>query len=419
MEKNKSFEPRLITRLTGYSLSAGALALVGGSAYGQVVYSGLQNLDFYMPESHQEVDMNNDGVIDFEFFFAGENSTYSSGSYFRRMDQMYAFILNPRSNVYNSWMYKAGAISIFYSTFSQLISNTMAIPVASNLEEEAAIGSSASNWAQARVASAYGILGLAQSASMYDSASHWMYMDARAGSFLGKTQFLGVRFYFGGELHYGWIRVSLGDHVTPFKVLDWAYESVPDVPILAGEGGDLAGPVVSFLGTEETTPHPKTTLIVKFDEPAEGLELGDFSVSNGAASNLRVVTEGLVYTVDIISESFGDVELSLHQAAVEDVFGAPNDEAGVSWVYVDALVALDNQRGDELRIFPNPASEFVRVELEEASDILLTDMNGRELMKERNVLSAGLDISGIQPGAYVIMIKNSRWVKQRTLIVHE
>ncbi|MCL4790016.1 MAG: hypothetical protein KJ070_25080 [Verrucomicrobia bacterium] len=47
--------------------------------------------------------------------------------------------------------------------------------------------------------------------------------------------FVGVRFYAADGAHYGWIRVGLG---FPTLVLDWAYESEPDTPIIAGAGID-------------------------------------------------------------------------------------------------------------------------------------------------------------------------------------
>jgi len=45
---------------------------------------------------------------------------------------------------------------------------------------------------------------------------------------------LGVRFYAADGLHYGWIRVHIG---LPM-VVDWAYETSPNTPILAGAGLD-------------------------------------------------------------------------------------------------------------------------------------------------------------------------------------
>ena len=48
----------------------------------------------------------------------------------------------------------------------------------------------------------------------------------------GDTAYVGVRFYAGSELHYGWIRVrtfSVGG-----TIYDWAYNTTPDQSILAG-----------------------------------------------------------------------------------------------------------------------------------------------------------------------------------------
>jgi hypothetical protein len=57
------------------------------------------------------------------------------------------------------------------------------------------------------------------------------------GEWLGWTgyRYLGFRFMISGETHYGWARISGGVR----RLRDWAYESEPDTPILAGDNGML------------------------------------------------------------------------------------------------------------------------------------------------------------------------------------
>ena len=58
-----------------------------------------------------------------------------------------------------------------------------------------------------------------------------------SGPFAGLDGYLGIRFYIGSGLHYGWIRLDL-DNGYPSRatgfVTEWAYNSVPDQPIAAG-----------------------------------------------------------------------------------------------------------------------------------------------------------------------------------------
>ena len=57
------------------------------------------------------------------------------------------------------------------------------------------------------------------------------------GPFAGLDSYLGIRFYIGSDLHYGWIRLDL-DNGYPNQALgyltEWAYNSVPNAPLAAG-----------------------------------------------------------------------------------------------------------------------------------------------------------------------------------------
>ena len=60
------------------------------------------------------------------------------------------------------------------------------------------------------------------------------------GPFAGLDGYLGIRFYIGANLHYGWIHLDCDQGVPPFLqqaggyVTEWAYNSVPNQPIAAG-----------------------------------------------------------------------------------------------------------------------------------------------------------------------------------------
>ena len=65
-----------------------------------------------------------------------------------------------------------------------------------------------------------------------NGTSEWVGPLAAAGA-----GYLGVRFQAADGLHYGWIRVRMQQPPVEFMpvVVDWAYETTPDKPILAGE----------------------------------------------------------------------------------------------------------------------------------------------------------------------------------------
>ena len=54
------------------------------------------------------------------------------------------------------------------------------------------------------------------------------------GFWSGLTGYAGVEFRIGGVTHYGWVRLQTFTDAPYGNVLDWAYETQPGVPILAG-----------------------------------------------------------------------------------------------------------------------------------------------------------------------------------------
>lgn len=69
------------------------------------------------------------------------------------------------------------------------------------------------------------------------------------GDFTGLDAFLGVRFAASDGLHYGWIRVSVPFiGVNGGWIHEWAYDTRPGTPILAGAGGSgsVTGPASPF-----------------------------------------------------------------------------------------------------------------------------------------------------------------------------
>lgn len=54
------------------------------------------------------------------------------------------------------------------------------------------------------------------------------------GPWLGQTAYAGVELQFNGQTHYGWLRISHFEFSNGGALIDWAYETRPGVPILAG-----------------------------------------------------------------------------------------------------------------------------------------------------------------------------------------
>jgi hypothetical protein len=54
------------------------------------------------------------------------------------------------------------------------------------------------------------------------------------GPWLGQTAYVGFEFRVGESLHYGWMQIEHFESSNAGRVLDWAYETRPGVPIFAG-----------------------------------------------------------------------------------------------------------------------------------------------------------------------------------------
>ena len=54
------------------------------------------------------------------------------------------------------------------------------------------------------------------------------------GPWLGQTAYAGIELQFNGLTHYGWLRISHFEFSNGGALIDWAYETRPGVPILAG-----------------------------------------------------------------------------------------------------------------------------------------------------------------------------------------
>ena len=90
---------------------------------------------------------------------------------------------------------------------------------------------------------AYGLKEIANNTLIGPDSKLWFYQGfvySETGvSFIStlpnNDQFIGIRFYISGQFHYGWIRVNFNNTTHTFKVIDGAYNTIPNTPIKAGE----------------------------------------------------------------------------------------------------------------------------------------------------------------------------------------
>ncbi|QDT67751.1 hypothetical protein MalM25_06550 [Planctomycetes bacterium MalM25] len=119
-----------------------------------------------------------------------------------------------------------------------------------------------------------------------------------------ENAYLGLGFPISGEIHYGWVRVSIDNAVGSFTIHDWAYSITPGQGIAAGQRADFNGDGVTdaadytiwrdTLGTmrvgDEFIP-ADVDLSNEVDNPDYAVWAADYGLSGGPAPASAAVPE--------------------------------------------------------------------------------------------------------------------------------
>ena len=180
--------------------------LMMSKAYSQIVYAPITpNVDINLSPTGGSaanlfpIDFNNDGVVDFNFRW----DVFSPGVYFMH-------ITSGNAGAYNSQNQAIGTGS----------NNSFGVPYAMPLNANTNISSSSTGWITEQRGPLIG--------------------DGQSANFLGLgDRYIGVRFRISGQYHYGWVLVSFITNKLIIK--SYAYQSSPDMAILAGDTGGSLG----------------------------------------------------------------------------------------------------------------------------------------------------------------------------------
>ena len=390
MKSSTQERNRLLARLAGYTATAGTMIALSPNATGQVAYSGLQNIPITPLPDVLDIDMNGDAVNDFtlEEYLSQWSGTYMAATwgvhYFGKSG--WACILNGRTDTYNG-----------------VLLGTNSMPRAFNDDE--IINYAQTYWYHA-FSTPYPWDALA-----FGSSTNWTYLSTGGepyethfhygstyGNFTTGVKYLGVGFYIGPNVHFGWIRINTVDFLSMY-VLDWAYEQTPHKGILTG---DKPPQVVLNAGVVST--HQKTVVVsVIFNEEITGLTAGDFSVGNGSAHDLTEWVPGKEYTVEVTANNPGDVIIELPGGAVNDLTGNPNSFAAVSFTYEGSL-AINEIDDSGFKLYPNPVTDQLNIVSETEARIIIIDLHGRVVLDMENVLETTIDASNLPEGLYTMKV---------------
>jgi hypothetical protein len=181
-------------KIKSYSALAGSIALMSSQADAQIIYTDINpDSTTTIPGTSFNLDLDNGGVVDFTF-----NLTFGTGSGTSQGVGITAAGTNA----------VAGSIVGSY-TYPLALNNGDTIK--STLQFNG--GSSQSM------------------ASYFGSGSSY-------GNWLGAAdKYVGLQFYIGAQLHYGWARLDVTATANQFTIKDYAYNATPNEYIIAGEMG--------------------------------------------------------------------------------------------------------------------------------------------------------------------------------------
>lgn len=263
--------PTLNNKLKSYSALAGSMALIGTQADAQIIYTDINpDSTTALAGSYFNLDLDNGGVFDFAFNLnAGTSTSYTS--------QQVA--VTP-----------AGSNGIAGDTVGAYV-----YPFAFNS------GDTIKSTLQFN-------FGSSQSMASYFGTGY------SYGNFLGQTdKFIGLQFYIGAQLHYGWARFDVDATASQFTIKDYAYNSVPNAFILAGEMP--VGIAETALTNNASIYSSDKNIIIQFS--TDELVQADVKITNALGQEVYVGSlDSKEIAIDLSKEKTGIYFVTISQESI-------------------------------------------------------------------------------------------------------
>lgn len=243
-----------------------------------------------------------------------------------------------------------------------------------------------------------------------------------------------ITYSLGSENDEGFfsINVSTGE-VTFNSIPD--YENPSDanadndyvITVIASDGVNSANQMVTITVTDvedETNPSVSITseasspvteafdVEITFSEIVTGFTKEDLILTNATASNFS--GDGSAYKATITPMQTGTLTISIAAESAINASGNGNIAADFSIEAVIDILASGKQINMQLLVYPNPATDFIRVEANRKVDSYqLLDVNGK-LLKNLKATDEEIEIGDLDLGIYFIkaIINNQFEVKK-------
>ncbi|MFT7589625.1 MAG: hypothetical protein ACI959_001845 [Limisphaerales bacterium] len=365
-------------RISKYAAMAGAFLGTAAAAEAAIVYTDVDP-DTVVDNSVFLIDMNADGITDFQVGQSGSSSTtygtfaFNFASLSGNPSVNYGFV-NPGGSYYSSL--QAAAMSAGESIGP-------AAPITTNTWATMAFGSSFSGYA-------YGY-------------GEWNNVT---------DKYLGVSFDIAGATHYGWIRCDAAIGVASITVKGFAYEDVAGMALSAGD-----------VGACSTATPPLNPIHV---DGIAGASLSWDAVAGTVACQVkgtRLVPPGPSPSVNILGAEPTTVNVPYAAAGAGTTWEwsvrcacSTSPVAATGFSATDTFVVPDAGRITDLvdaTVYPNPADERTMVQLGQSfthdMEIRITDLAGRVVdwvklpAEARNI---ELDVAHMENGVYFVQIGN-------------
>lgn len=330
-----------------------------------------------------DIDMNNDGIVDFQF--RGTGTSFSS-SYF-------AF----RTNIAQMYGVNGGAYG-FAATSSYGAAGyaVAALNSGDNIGPSGLFNSS--TWATV--------------GGFFSFSSFGVGYGSAIGPMPGAGEkFIGVSFDIGGNQHYGWIRIDVAADAGSYTIFDYAYEDQPGVAILAGDG---AGAACSAANAPTNPTH------------VDGVNSATLSwdpISQSVACQVqgtRLIPAGPSPSVNIIGSEPSSTNVPYAAAGAGTTWEwkvrcacsiTPIDATPFSVTDTFSVPTLRVEQEMEAALFPNPASDQVMlgtgIAAERDTEIRIMDLTGRVVdfvILPEDARNIQLDVSALENGMYFVQV---------------
>lgn len=260
----------LLKKLKSYSAVAASLTGMVSLGHAQIQYTDINpdttienNGDIYL------LDLNNDTISDFRFQAYKRTSNWTNGG----------------NNYYSNseWIYLDPLISNAVNTYSTVINTfygiwTMSAPAANN--QNVNIGPS-NKW----MSTDYATMAWHFDRQKNSAPSS----EFTVGPWVAKQDsFLSLKIIVSGKTYYGWARLdadSTGHNIT---IKDYAFNTKPDEPILAGDKGIVDAPEVTATNNNLTIYSFQNKIFIQ--TAGEGINTGQVSVFDISGKRVHLST---------------------------------------------------------------------------------------------------------------------------------